>query len=717
MLKRNKAISIVLAFVFCMTFLAPALVSPGVAEASCTYEVLKAPVVTTGSGAQDLGVVKVTLPDTALFTYDTVTVSLPSDLSFVDKDGKADTTVNVVGSAVAKDGIQIVAPGGSDGLVAADFNETVCDITGSNNFDIQLADSVTPGTDKYFYIYFNGVNLNNMTGDVEVSFTAPANSGFSSSANLAIAKSTNSGSTTTTIKKVNQVNDNGGAIDSITVLENAPGSINVKGGTITLEILTKGFEWDSDATPSATYGWALSGSAGSLSLNKSDAQKLEITLDKDAVTTSPAKITFDGLEIAVDDSKANPGDEVEVKVSGADMDKETLIVAKFVDYDVTVEEGTSKTLVAGHSDQEIGEFFINEGAAGSLVGNRTIKLELPEGVEWTSEDTGATEITNSSSITIDNKGYVGDSEDILKWEVAAKGSNDSKEGAKIKFKDMKVNVSPKFSGDLKVEVSGSAGAEGTIKVAEVVPAATISVEKVNNVILGKANQKLSDITITEGDVEGLLEGDIILNLDAGYRFSDTPKVEVAEGDIDIDTDVTVNDGTLTINVKDQSDKTASKIVISDVSVDAYRTAPEGPITIEFAKGDSALNDTDFDKDSAGKAVVANCVTSAMGDTMGNGQFVIGSNIYQVNGVKKVMDCAPYIKGDRTYVPVRYLAYVVGVSEDDVVWDNDARKVTLTKGETVVEMTIGSTTMYVNGEALTMDVAPEITSDRTMLPAR
>jgi hypothetical protein len=82
-----------------------------------------------------------------------------------------------------------------------------------------------------------------------------------------------------------------------------------------------------------------------------------------------------------------------------------------------------------------------------------------------------------------------------------------------------------------------------------------------------------------------------------------------------------------------------------------------------------------------------------------------------------MDVAPYIKNDRTYVPYRYLALALGVAEDDIVWDAAAQKVTVTKGENTVEAVIGSTTLTVNGSAVTMDVAPEITNDRTMLPAR
>lgn len=82
-----------------------------------------------------------------------------------------------------------------------------------------------------------------------------------------------------------------------------------------------------------------------------------------------------------------------------------------------------------------------------------------------------------------------------------------------------------------------------------------------------------------------------------------------------------------------------------------------------------------------------------------------------------MDIEPYIKNDRTYVPVRYLAYALGVSEGGISWDGKAQRVGIFKGENNIVLTIGSTTMLANKKTVIMDVAPEITRGRTMLPAR
>ena len=79
-----------------------------------------------------------------------------------------------------------------------------------------------------------------------------------------------------------------------------------------------------------------------------------------------------------------------------------------------------------------------------------------------------------------------------------------------------------------------------------------------------------------------------------------------------------------------------------------------------------------------------------------------------------LDTPAYIKSGRTYLPVRALGESLGAV---VSWDEDTRTVTLTRGEDRVEMKIGDYNIKVNGSYTTMEVVPEITGGRTMLPAR
>lgn len=98
-------------------------------------------------------------------------------------------------------------------------------------------------------------------------------------------------------------------------------------------------------------------------------------------------------------------------------------------------------------------------------------------------------------------------------------------------------------------------------------------------------------------------------------------------------------------------------------------------------------------------------------------FKVASATYTINDTTQEMDVEPYIKNDRTYVPVRYLAYSLGVDEEGVTWDGNAKQVGILTENSVVSLTIGSNAMTVNDEPVIMDVAPEIKDGRTMLPAR
>ncbi len=99
-------------------------------------------------------------------------------------------------------------------------------------------------------------------------------------------------------------------------------------------------------------------------------------------------------------------------------------------------------------------------------------------------------------------------------------------------------------------------------------------------------------------------------------------------------------------------------------------------------------------------------------------FKIGEATYTASdGTIQTMDVAPEIVDNRTFVPVRYLAYSLGVEESGVTWNAETQTVGITSNETNISLTIGDTTETVNGEPVQMDTAPYIKDGRTMLPAR
>lgn len=100
------------------------------------------------------------------------------------------------------------------------------------------------------------------------------------------------------------------------------------------------------------------------------------------------------------------------------------------------------------------------------------------------------------------------------------------------------------------------------------------------------------------------------------------------------------------------------------------------------------------------------------------KFLVGQDYYYMGpgDARVVMDAVPYIdtSSGRTLVPVRYLGDALSAQTD---WDGNIRTVTVTKGSMTISMVIGSKTLNVNGQTLTMDQAPVISNGRTYLPAR
>ncbi len=76
------------------------------------------------------------------------------------------------------------------------------------------------------------------------------------------------------------------------------------------------------------------------------------------------------------------------------------------------------------------------------------------------------------------------------------------------------------------------------------------------------------------------------------------------------------------------------------------------------------------------------------------------------------DQEPTIRNNRTLVPVRFIAEALGY---DVDWDAENRCVSINNGKIV--MYIDSTQASIDGKTVTLDVAPTIINNRTMVPLR
>ena len=89
----------------------------------------------------------------------------------------------------------------------------------------------------------------------------------------------------------------------------------------------------------------------------------------------------------------------------------------------------------------------------------------------------------------------------------------------------------------------------------------------------------------------------------------------------------------------------------------------------------------------------------------------------INGTEKNIDdegTSPVIVNNRTLLPVRAVVEAMG---GNVEWDGNSRTVVLKKNANTIQLKIDSYTALLNNEEQTLDTAPIIINDRTMLPIR
>ncbi|MNW39649.1 hypothetical protein D3C74_167410 [compost metagenome] len=96
------------------------------------------------------------------------------------------------------------------------------------------------------------------------------------------------------------------------------------------------------------------------------------------------------------------------------------------------------------------------------------------------------------------------------------------------------------------------------------------------------------------------------------------------------------------------------------------------------------------------------------------QMIIGQKTMTVNGQKQGLDVAPLVKNGTTYVPIKYILDSFGGS---ALWNSTAKKITVTRGTTVMELTVNKKEFMMNGSMKTATVAPIVTGGRTLVPLR
>jgi hypothetical protein len=504
----------------------------------------------------------------------------------------------------------------------------------------------------------------------------------------------------------------------------------------------------------------------------------ELDINVETASTQAWFIKLVSPTVSIDESTAKQGNVVVTVAGNASYSPSTLTVANYGTYAVSTKVLNAPTITAGVEGSTIGEFEITEGLPGSLINNRTIDLTLPGNLAWTEvPQIDMTNSTIPSGLNI-YWTAVGSTGNEIEGQVEGYPSTAPSSAAVIALKSAEITPAVDFTGAVNVTVGGTEGLTGTLNLGTVVAPISATASATPAVTIGTASAAIGDLTITEAaaaDIGSLAyyagldtdstgtailggysassgaeaygstlaspneyfvaatgsEGtaDIDVWAPSGVTFFNTPTVTVTAGDLQlgtVSTNTINNQGELVIPINSTS-TTASTIKITGAEVTIDRTVPEGPITFKIEG--PAVDETELDASitnvpvsalfpndtTAASVNVATVSTAAEGSGAGTSVFTIGATSYTMNGTSVSMDVAPYIKDSRTFLPLRYVANALGVADSNIMYDAASQKVTIIKGSMVVQLTIGSTTMLLNGAAITMDTAPEITSGRTCLP--
>ena len=76
---------------------------------------------------------------------------------------------------------------------------------------------------------------------------------------------------------------------------------------------------------------------------------------------------------------------------------------------------------------------------------------------------------------------------------------------------------------------------------------------------------------------------------------------------------------------------------------------------------------------------------------------------------------PYIQDGRTMTGIRDIAVLLGIESENIIWDGKTKTVLVKTGNKKIKFTINEKHVFVNGEKIMLDVAPQIKDGRAVLP--
>lgn len=561
------------------------------------------------------------------------------------------------------------------------------------------------------------------------------------------------------VKKVAEITEEGvSALERELKIESNVGDFKV-GQRFELK-LSAGFEFNKLVGKGDTYGTPATEDTTSKYkvIDNGKGERTAVIEVTDATDTITVKA--DNLVISADTAKVGTECKLTVKAvkgtAGFDDTADAIVVAKVVAdaIEVSVDEDEDVPVIysgvnvanegiTDDSDHKALEVTIKEPTAGTLDAKKVLTMELPDGVYVTNvesnDDFDADEVAFAAAY---KKG------DYEKFEFARRTLDATEEGqdaGELKF-TLTLVAEPGFTGDVTLKVDG-AGLDKAqeVKIAKFVAPYTVEASQ-NNLIIDYRNTKIPTNIVVKEAEDGLwkknsqfvfgvdkFEDDDFEN-DATYTVDDKSDLEVK----------TIKDK-LGFKIDKESADDAATVTISNISLymsrnlaagaydlqlnttgsDAFMKqailAPAG-VDVDEATVKYQYYDNDAHFDEVVKEGFVNIITA--GRDKDDASFTkkvvvpVGEK-YIIAGEEQVaLDVPAYISAaGYTMLPVRAVATALGINNNNVLWNQASRTVTILYGQRIITMVAGQKVVTVNGNTIPASATVQIKDGRTFLPMR
>ena len=498
-----------------------------------------------------------------------------------------------------------------------------------------------------------------------------------------------------------------------------------------------------------------------------DDDEIIITVDSN-ISGEVDELTIIGIQVEA--TSAKEGSTATIKVSASGNDSVSVEVATVVDYAVCMSGGedggvpviysgvdVDNTGITDDSAHESLEVTIEETFAGAWDNAKKFTLTLPEGVYATD-----VEVTTDNGLELDEEDFINAYDEgeyeYFEFDKRIFDENESdNDPYELNFTFTLV-ADPGFEGDVVLSLSGDALDEDQeVVIAKFVKPYTVSAQQ-NDLNIDYRNTEIpTDVVITEAEA-GLWEKgtEFALTLDKIEFDDDASVTPDDESGLSVK-NVKTTDGEIRFTIDEESDDEPATVTVSDLTLYMDRSLPAGAydlnvyaltmLGVDSAEEAESFDGSDYDADDKGylpetllaeagtdvfvgdesddidytvKTGFVNIVTAGSDTTGFTTKLTvpIGENYLIAGETQVTLDAPAYINDEGyTMLPVRAISTSLGIDNNNVLWDQATRTVTILYGDRIISMTAGSSVMYVNGSSIPTSSSVEIVNDRTFLPMR